>query len=78
MDVLFWLSLLGLWAAQGMRQCGAQAGRMAGQELSPTSAYLGHEAAEVARAMETWQRILSYEATHPVSLKVSLSASLKC
>ena len=38
--------------------------------LQRTAEYLGHEAGELARAQELWQRIARYEGQHPVSLKV--------
>jgi len=39
------------------------------EPLRPTGEYLGHEAAEAARAGQLWEKIALYESAHPVSLK---------
>ena len=40
-----------------------------------TAAYLAHETTEKERAMELWKRIITHEASHLVSLKVSSSSA---
>ena len=40
-----------------------------------TAAYLAHETTEKERAMELWKRIITHEASHLVSLKVSPSSA---
>lgn len=40
------------------------------EPLQTTTEYLPHELAEKQRTQELWQRIVKYEAMHPISLKV--------
>ena len=47
----------------------AQTYHVVQEPLRPTGEYLGHEAAEAARAGQLWEKIALYESAHPVSLK---------